>query len=63
MKLIEARKRMRYTQQEVAGILGVSTPTYINMEKDPDSVSVEDAKKLATLFRVNVNDIFFQKNL
>lgn len=63
MKLTEARKRMRYTQQEVAGILGVSTPTYINMEKDPDSVSVEDAKKLATLFRVNVSDIFFQKNL
>ncbi len=33
MKLIEARKKERYTQQNVADYLGVSRTTYAKMEK------------------------------
>lgn len=62
MNLIDARKAARYSQEEVAGKLGVSRPTYAKMEKDPGSITVEDAKKLATLFGVSVGDIFFATN-
>ncbi len=62
MKLIDARKSARYSQQDVADHLGISRPTYAKMEKDPPSVTIEDAKKLAKLFGVSVNEIFFSDN-
>ncbi|MCI6547634.1 MAG: helix-turn-helix domain-containing protein [Coriobacteriaceae bacterium] len=62
MKLIEARKQARYSQEAVASYLGISRPTYAKMESDPGIVTVEDAKKLADLFEVSVADIFFGDN-
>ena len=62
MKLVEARKKERYTQQQVADYLGVSRPTYRKMEDNPEVVTVEDAKKLSELFRVDIADIFFGSN-
>lgn len=59
MDLLEARKNARYSQEAVAGILGISRPTYAKMEQFPESVTIEDAKKLAELFGVKVADIFF----
>ena len=59
MTLEEARKQARYSQEAVAGELGISRPTYAKMEKNPDIVTIEDAKKLAQLFGVTVGDIFF----
>ena len=58
MELFEARKAARYSQDEVAGKLGISRPTYAKMEKDPGSVTIDDAVKLAKLFGVTVGDIF-----
>lgn len=62
MNLVEARKSARYSQEAVAGILGISRPTYAKMEQYPESVTVEDAKKLAELFGVAVTDIFFGRD-
>lgn len=62
MDLAEARKNERYSQQQVADLLGVSRPTYARMEQNPGDVSVEDAKKLAEIFKVDVRDIFFSNN-
>lgn len=62
MELIEARKKERYTQQQVADLLGISRPTYARMEQNPGDVSVEDAKRLAEIFKVDVRDIFFSSN-
>ena len=59
MTLEEARKQARYSQEAVAGELGIARPTYAKMEKSPDIVTIEDAKKLAKLFGVSVGDIFF----
>ena len=59
MKLREARKQARYSQEQVAGLLGISRPTYAKMEKNPEIVTIEDAKRLAELFGVTVGDIFF----
>ena len=62
MELKEARKKERYTQQQVADHLGISRPTYIRMEKNPGDITLDDAVKLAELFKVDVRDIFFGKN-
>ena len=59
MNLVDARKNARYSQEAVAGILGISRPTYAKMEQFPESVTIEDAKKLAELFGIDVTDIFF----
>lgn len=60
MNLKEARKYARYSQEFVAGELGISRPTYQKMEAHPGTVTVEDAKKLAKLFDVPVSEIFFE---
>lgn len=62
MELSEARKKERYSQQQVAALLGVSRPTYARMEQNPGDVSIEDAKRLAEIFKVDVRDIFFSRN-
>lgn len=62
MKLVDARKKARYTQQDAADYLAISRPTYAKMEADPGIVTVDDAKKLAKLFDVKVGDIFFGQN-
>ena len=59
MLLKDARKAERYTQQQVADYLGVSRPTYQKYEENPELVTIEDAKKLARLFKVHPQDIFF----
>lgn len=59
MELREARQGANMTQAEVADHLGVSRPTYIKMEKHPDEVTISDAVRLADLFGVNVDAIFF----
>lgn len=63
MKLKEARKNARWSQEAVAGKLGISRPTYQKMEANPGVVTVEDAKKLAKLFEVSVSDIFSQMTI
>ena len=62
MRIKDARKAQRYTMADVASYLGVSTPTYSRMEKYPEVITISDAKKLAELFRVDVNEIFFAEN-
>ncbi|KXB34846.1 helix-turn-helix transcriptional regulator [Atopobium deltae] len=63
LKLRDIRKIARFTQEQVAGILGVSTPTYIKLEKNPELLTIEDARRLAQLFNVSVTQIFFDEKL
>lgn len=62
LSLKEVRKRERYSQQQVADYLGISRPTYRKLEKNPDLVTVEDAKRLSELLHVSPQDIFFGPN-
>lgn len=62
MELAEARKRARYSQQQVADQLGVSRPTYRKLEENPDIITIADARILAKLFDVDVNEIFFDND-
>jgi putative transcriptional regulator len=59
LKLVEARKTAKLTQEEVAGHLGITRQTYAKMESSPDTIEIGEAKKLADLFGVTVDEIFF----
>lgn len=50
------------TQQEVADILGVHVTTYAKMEKNPEEVSIKDAKRFADIVGIPATDIFFGSN-
>lgn len=63
MDLETVRKISRFTQAQVAAVLDVSLPTYMKMEKHPERIKIEDARKLAGLFNVSVQQIFFGKEL
>lgn len=62
MNIEEARKNARYSQEQAAERLGMSRPTYAKIEKNPDVASIEDAKAIAALFGVTVEEIFFDAN-
>lgn len=62
MEVIEARKNAKMTQEEVASYLGITRQTYAKMENAPDTIQIGDAVKLASLFGVSVDQIFFDAN-
>ncbi len=57
-----ARVGANMTQQEVADAMGMHVNTYARFEKDPESISIEDAKKFSKIVNVNCTDIFFSNN-
>ena len=62
MNIRDARKQANLTQEDVAGYLGVSRVTYGKMERDPDLITLSDAKNLAEIFGIPVEKIFFSSN-
>jgi putative transcriptional regulator len=62
MKLIEARTQAKMTQQETADKLGITRQTYMKMEAQPEIIKMGDAVKLANLFGVSVDEIFFSSD-
>lgn len=62
MKLKHARQLADMTQEEVAGYLGISRITYGKMERNPEDITLSDAKALSELFQVPFEDIFFDTN-
>lgn len=60
--LESARKETGYTMEYMAKQLGVSRQTYSNIEKDPTSASVLQAKRICEILSKNYERIFFGIN-
>jgi Zn-dependent peptidase ImmA (M78 family)/transcriptional regulator with XRE-family HTH domain len=56
-RIIEARKARGKTQEDVAGFLGYSRPTYIAIEKGERPARPDEIIKLAAFFGRKVNDL------
>lgn len=56
--LKELIKRCPYNQEEIAGMLGISSKTLSNILNNKYSTSLEVALKISYLFNIPVNDIF-----
>lgn len=46
-----------YTQEQVANALGISRPTYINIEAGKKELTVSQAEALSSILRVGIDDI------
>ena len=58
IKLYEARKRAKLSQQEVADILGISRNSYGQKERDDVSFNLEEMFTLSELLNMSLDDLF-----
>ncbi|PLX27675.1 XRE family transcriptional regulator [Candidatus Parcubacteria bacterium] len=49
------------SKAEVANVIGVSRPTYMQIEKGARELTVSEASKLAKLFDIDLNDLLLSK--
>lgn len=56
-KIKELRIKNGFSQEKVAQVIGVSRPTYTAIESSKQELSLEEAKKLATLFGMSVDEL------
>ena len=57
-----ARVNAGKTQQEVADAMGVHVQTYGRIEKNPEDMSIKEAKKFADIVGVNWLDLSYVCN-
>lgn len=55
--IIKARQARGYSQEQVAYAIGVSRPTYINIESGKKELTVSQAESLSSILRVGIDDI------
>lgn len=56
--LEDLRKRKKFSQSKVAYKIGMNERVYADVEKGKWSLKLNDAAKLASLFDVNLEDIY-----
>lgn len=57
----QARKYAGFTQLEMAKKMGMDRSTYIKLENNPDRMTIERAKRFATITGIPYDSIFFAK--
>ena len=57
-KLTKLRKHYNYSQSYLAEVLGVETIRYMNYENGSDMIGYDEMKKLASLYHVDIEEIF-----
>ena len=55
--ILKLRQKNKWTQEEMAGVLGVSRPTYIAIEKGTGDITIEQLGKLANKLGCEPGDI------
>ncbi|MBR3595289.1 DUF4065 domain-containing protein [Candidatus Saccharibacteria bacterium] len=55
--LLQARQARGCSQEQIAKALGISRPTYINIEAGKKELTVSQAETLASILRVGIDDI------
>ncbi|MCL2058671.1 MAG: helix-turn-helix transcriptional regulator, partial [Oscillospiraceae bacterium] len=53
----QARLARGYTQEQVAHAIGVSRPTYINIEAGKKDLTLRQAEALSSMLRISMDDI------
>ena len=58
----EQRKKQNLSQKSIASKIGVSRPTYVQIEQDERDLTISEAKKLADIFGIDFNDFIQGKD-
>ena len=62
MQTVRAWRRAKEISQEsMAEKLGIHVNTYQNWESEPDKISISNAKRIAGIFGVSLDDILFER--
>ena len=56
-KIIELRKRYNLTQEKLSNQIGISRQTLSNWESNITSPDINQAKKLASIFKISLDDL------
>ena len=59
--LRKLRSKTKFSQQEVADMLGLDRSTYINWENETSDVKSQYIPKLADIFGVEIQDLFLDE--
>ena len=62
IKLYEARKRAKLSQQEVADVLGISRNSYGQKERGNVPFNLEEMFALSDLLNVSLDDLFISRS-
>ena len=62
IKLYDARKRAKLSQQEVANILGISRNSYGQKERGDVSFNLEEMFALSDLLNASLDDLFISRS-
>lgn len=60
--ILEQRKKHNLTQEFLASKIGVSRPTYVQIEQGGRDLAISEAKKLADIFGIDFNDFIKGKD-
>jgi len=63
LTLAAARVNAGYTKKEAARILGVTPNAIYQWERNMTTPRIDTAKRMADLYGITLNDIFFAKRL
>jgi len=56
-KIIELRKKDKYTQEKLSELIGVSRQTLSNWESNVTSPDLSQAKKIVEIFKISLDDL------
>ena len=57
-KIKALRKKNTFSQEYMAGKLGMSRPTYMQIEQGERELTISEAQKLASIFGMTLEDLF-----
>ena len=63
LTLRQWRRAREITQEKMAEYLKIHVNTYQNWEDAPEKISIEKAMQIATILKVNLEDISFKKEM
>jgi transcriptional regulator with XRE-family HTH domain len=55
--ILEQRKKNNLTQEFLASKIGVSRPTYVQVEQDERELTISEAQKLASVFNMSLEEL------
>ncbi|MCX6744120.1 MAG: DUF4065 domain-containing protein [Candidatus Parcubacteria bacterium] len=55
--ILEQRKKNKMTQEYLASKIGVSRPTYVQVEQDERELTISEAQKLASVFNMSLEEL------
>lgn len=62
LKIKKLRTKTKFSQTDVADIIGVDRNTYANWENETNDIKSEYIPKLAQIFDVEIKDLFEESN-